>query len=88
MFIFLRKINFCGFLHCNAYLTAQTSRGCTRVNEARFETVFAAHRLCVCEIELSDLYALREITLVGQLLVLSCTLDMIFGHKKTSKPAL
>ena len=26
----------------------------------RLETVFAAHRFCACELELSDLYALRE----------------------------
>ena len=47
----------------------------------RLETVFAAHRLCACETEPSDLYALRETTLVGRLPLLSCTTDMIFGCK-------
>ena len=47
----------------------------------RLETVFAVHRVCTCETEPSDLYPLRETTLVGQLLLLSCTGDMIFGRK-------
>ena len=45
----------------------------------RLKTVFAAHRLCTCEFEPSDLYAIREITLVGQLLLLSSTIGMVFG---------
>ena len=47
----------------------------------RLETVFAAHRLCACVFELSDLYALREITLVGRLLLLFCKIDMVLGRK-------
>ena len=43
----------------------------------RLETDFGAHRLCACEFEPSDLYALREITLVGRLLSLFCTIDMV-----------
>ena len=35
---------------------------------------FAMHCLCACEFQPSDLYALREITLVGQLLLLSVQL--------------
>ena len=54
---------------------------CFNLVLTRLETVFAAHRLCACETELSDLYALRETTLVGRLLLLSRITAMIFGRK-------
>ena len=47
----------------------------------RLETVFTAHRLCACKTEPSDKYFLKAPTLVGRLLLLSCTIDMIFGRK-------
>ena len=47
----------------------------------RLETVFAVHCLCAGEFEPSDLYALREITFVGRLLLQFCTIGMIFGRK-------
>ena len=50
-------------------------------NLFRLQTVFAAHRLWACEFEPSDLYALREITLVGWLLLLFFTIGRVFGRK-------
>ena len=47
----------------------------------RLETVLAAHHLCACESEPSDLYDLRKITPVGRLLLLFYTIDMVFGLK-------
>ena len=43
--------------------------------------VFAAHTLCACETEPSDLSSLRESTTVVLLLLLYCARYMIFGRK-------